>query len=96
MLLTVFLARFFVENNLNPGLRRRCPPPVQRRRRGIRQTTAILDCGGKRSATPLWCARDALNLQAQRPPESAVAAALCRRSPKTSKPAANSFGALQM
>jgi len=113
MLLTVFLALFFVENNPSPGLRRRCPPPGQRRRRGIfaepqpkinsssvssgiRQTTAILDCGGKRSATPLWCARDALNLQAQRPPESAVAAALCRRSPKTSKPAANSFGALQM
>gem|GEM_PF-6091460 len=44
----------------------------------------FLDCGGKRSATPLWPARKFHELsEAARPRESAVVAALCRRSPKT-------------
>ncbi len=36
----------------------------------------VLDCGGKRSATPLW--------QQNAPPKSGVAATLCHRSPKSS------------
>jgi hypothetical protein len=36
----------------------------------------VLDCGGKRSATPLWPSPGC-------PHKSAVAAALCQRSPKT-------------
>jgi len=36
----------------------------------------ILDCGGKRSATPL------LTIERATPCESAVAAALCRRTPR--------------
>jgi hypothetical protein len=36
----------------------------------------LLECGGKRSATPLWLARAAANHN-----ESAVAAVLCRRIP---------------
>jgi len=42
-----------------------------------------LDCGGKRSATPLFARPETgENLPGRRPLESAVAAALCRRSPK--------------
>jgi hypothetical protein len=42
-----------------------------------------LDCGGKRSATPL-CERMRIltNANHSRPGESAVVAALCRRSPR--------------
>ena len=36
---------------------------------------AFLDCGGKRSATPLW--------KLSPRPKSGVAAALCHRSPKS-------------
>ena len=40
----------------------------------------ILDCGGKRSATPLW--RTNWTTECATTSESAVAATLCRRSPK--------------
>jgi hypothetical protein len=52
---------------------------TQRTRRNAEQWScnqAFLDCGGKRSATPLW------KLCPQ--PKSGVAAALCHRSPKSS------------
>ena len=39
----------------------------------------VLECGGKRSATPLW--------QGWLASESGVAASLCHRSPKSSRPA---------
>ena len=42
----------------------------------------VLDCGGKRSATPLSHARCGLKYSRPCPPESAVAASLCRRSPR--------------
>jgi hypothetical protein len=41
-------------------------------------TGGILDCGGKRSATPLWKQAGDWTY----PVKSAVAAALCQRSPK--------------
>jgi hypothetical protein len=37
-----------------------------------------MDCGGKRSATPLWIGPAVLVVH----PKSAVAASLCQRSPK--------------
>jgi hypothetical protein len=45
--------------------------------RGTAATKSFLDCGGKRSATPLW----KLGPQSK----SGVAAALCHRSPKSSR-----------
>jgi hypothetical protein len=45
---------------------------------GVSLIREILDCGGKRSATPLWKRPDGLVDFAK----SAVAAALCQRSPK--------------
>jgi hypothetical protein len=53
---------------------------TQRTRRSAERRNcnqAFLDCGGKRSATPLW------KLSPQ--PKSGVAAALCHRSPKSSR-----------
>src|SRR5213075_2584117 len=51
------------------------------------QRASVLECGGKRSATPLWIlqTRSTLTRRFHRPSEkiqSAVAAALCRRTPK--------------
>ena len=68
--------------------RRRCALPAQsktlaRSRGAVRASRRVVDCGGKRSATPLSCARQALGGSwASRAGESAVAAALCRRSPR--------------
>ena len=43
----------------------------------------VMDCGRKRSATPLSCARTFFIYQKDfRPSESGVAAALCHRTPR--------------
>ena len=44
------------------------------------QTCCVMDCGGKRSATPLWLAATVSIHRSA--PQSAVVASLCRRSPK--------------
>ena len=43
----------------------------------------VLDCGGKRSATPLLAAYDARSIGHGSQCQSGVAAALCHRNPKT-------------
>src|SRR5204863_196381 len=53
-----------------------------------RQSASVLECGGKRSATPLWILRasrvmgEELSGLGREPMQSAVAATLCRRTPK--------------
>jgi hypothetical protein len=51
--------------------------------RWIQLFSDILDCGGKRSATPLSCGREIFSYMiAPRAGKSGVAAVLCHRSPK--------------
>jgi hypothetical protein len=51
-----------------------------------RQRRVLMDCGGKRSATPLWHARMCIvSSSGFRALESGVVAALCHRSPKLSR-----------
>jgi len=47
------------------------------------QTCCVMDCGGKRSATPLWPAATVSIHRSVPPSQSAVVASLCRRSPKS-------------
>ena len=61
-------------------------PKRSRERRLLACARSVLDCGGKRSATPLSSGRQLLVVRwrwCKR--ESAVAAALCRRTPKRSR-----------
>jgi len=49
---------------------------------GVATAAAILDCGGKRSATPLWNEQSHLLIEPRASWESGVAAALGHRVPK--------------
>jgi hypothetical protein len=55
---------------------------ARRRKDATQNTEVILDCGGKRSATPLWNGESHPLFERRASCESGVAAALCHRTPK--------------